>query len=300
MSKKIGIPRSLLNYKYCRLWETFFQQLGLETVLSSPTNRHIVQAGIQYSIEETCLPVKIFFGHVVDLRDKADYIFVPRFVSVEKGNFVCCKFLGIPDVIRNSIPGLPPLISMDIDLNRRPLPQTLCRLGRRFTRNRALIKQACREAIKRQDAYAAAQQKVTWSEGLTIGLIAHSYNIYDTYSNLDIVKKINDLGAEVVTPAMLPTGLIRREGERFSPDLYWTYNKELVGAAVHLSRAKRVQGIILLTSFGCGPDSLLSELMVRRLKDTVPIMSLVFDEETAEAGFMTRLESFVEMIKRRL
>jgi predicted nucleotide-binding protein (sugar kinase/HSP70/actin superfamily) len=35
-------------------------------------------SGVKASGSETCLPVKVFHGHVLDLTGKADYIFIPR------------------------------------------------------------------------------------------------------------------------------------------------------------------------------------------------------------------------------
>ena len=42
---KIGIPRALLYYRYGVLWETFFRELGMETVLSPHTNKNLLDAG---------------------------------------------------------------------------------------------------------------------------------------------------------------------------------------------------------------------------------------------------------------
>lgn len=300
MPTTIGIPRALLNHKYGTLWQVFFRELGLQTILSPATNRRITEDGLAHSLDESCLPVKLFAGHIIALRGQADYIFVPRFVSVERGGYICCKFLGIPDVVRNTIADLPPLLTVDIDLNRHSLRRSLYRLGRRFTGNPLRLERAFRAATRAQAASEARRHAA--ADGapadLTIGLIAHSYNIYDTYANMDIIRKLEEMGARVITPDMLAPALTRREGRRFSREIYWTYNRELVGTAVWLARTGRARGIILLTSFGCGPDSLLSELLMRRLKDTVPVMSLVFDEETAEAGLLTRLESFVDMVRR--
>mgnify|MGYP000845206889 FL=1 len=36
---KIGIPRALLYYRYHVLWNAFFQELGIETVISPHTNK---------------------------------------------------------------------------------------------------------------------------------------------------------------------------------------------------------------------------------------------------------------------
>ena len=35
----IGLPQGLLYYRYGALWQTFFNELGIETVLSGPTDR---------------------------------------------------------------------------------------------------------------------------------------------------------------------------------------------------------------------------------------------------------------------
>ena len=321
MKKKIGIPRALLNHKFSPMWETFFSILGLEVCFSPMTTRKILEDGIRHTVDEACLPVKVFSGHVIYLRDKVDYIFVPRMASIEKGNFICAKFLGLPDVIRNCIPDIPPVIMVDVDLNRKSWRRSMYELGWNWTRNPVLLERAYRESQKAQKDFDGKQGKHISSVGvgfirpaifgldesspyknkipvgLNIGLIAHSYNIYDTYANMDLVKKLEALGAAVITPDMLPAEVIRREGRRFSREVYWTYGREIVGAASYLAGGK-ADGLILLTSFGCGPDSLLSELIVRRLKDKVPVMSLVFDEETGEAGLMTRLESFIDMVKR--
>ena len=41
---KIGIPRALLYYRYHVLWETFFRELGHETIASPHTNKTLMQA----------------------------------------------------------------------------------------------------------------------------------------------------------------------------------------------------------------------------------------------------------------
>ena len=38
----IGLPRALLYYRYYALWRTFFQELGIEVAVSTPTDRDIL------------------------------------------------------------------------------------------------------------------------------------------------------------------------------------------------------------------------------------------------------------------
>lgn len=81
-----------------------------------------------------------------------------------------------------------------------------------------------------------------------------------------------------------------------SSTLPWTFNKELVGSIAIYK--EKVDGIILVTSFPCGPDSLVNEMIIRRFKEK-PTISLVLDGQEGTAGMETRLESFVDIIKLR-
>ena len=53
-----------------------------------------------------------------------------------------------------------------------------------------------------------------------------------------------------------------------------------------------------LSSFPCGPDSLVNELAIRKLDD-IPSIKITVDESTATSGLITRLESFVDILKAR-
>ena len=81
-----------------------------------------------------------------------------------------------------------------------------------------------------------------------------------------------------------------------SPTLYWTYSKELIGAINYYRYS--VDGILFLSSFPCGPDSLVNELMLRKITD-IPTTSILIDELTSNTGHETRLESFIDIIKER-
>ena len=312
---RVGIPRALLYYNFYPFWKTFLTELGAEVIVSPPTNRQILSDGVKYAVDEVCLPVKIFFGHVISLKDKVDYLFIPRIASIEKKFFICAKFWGLPDVIRNSLEDIPPLLTTDVDLNRRSLYRSMWQLGRRLRANLFKIHTAYRKARGIQEKFLQSRQqirspaeflalledekiKVNSANNYKIGLIGRPYNIYDDYLNIDIAAKLEEMGASVVTPEMLSLTLLYEETKRLSRKNYWTYGKDMLGAARYLAR-ERVDGLIFLISFNCGPDSLLTELAIRKIEDKIPILLLIFDEERAEAGMMTRIESFMEIVKKR-
>ncbi|MBA7630364.1 hypothetical protein ES703_37886 [subsurface metagenome] len=83
MAIRVGIPRALLYYRFYPLWKTFFTELGAEVIVSEPTTQEIFRKGLKKFIGDTCLPMKLVFGHVITLADKVDYLFIPRLVSIE-------------------------------------------------------------------------------------------------------------------------------------------------------------------------------------------------------------------------
>ena len=102
----IGIPRALLYHRYGVLWATFFERLGCRIVLSPPSNRRILERGIALAVDETCLPLKVFLGHVEALKGKADHILVPRVASLAKDEQACVKLMAAYDIAANSVEGV--------------------------------------------------------------------------------------------------------------------------------------------------------------------------------------------------
>jgi predicted nucleotide-binding protein (sugar kinase/HSP70/actin superfamily) len=84
MPVRVGIPRYLSFYSYYPLWKTFFEELGLDVITSSPTNQQILNAGVAEAVNDACIPIKLYHGHVMEIKDQVDMLFVPRFVKLRK------------------------------------------------------------------------------------------------------------------------------------------------------------------------------------------------------------------------
>ena len=65
MPVKVGIPRVLLYYYYYPLWKTFFEGLGAQVILSSPSTKGILTDGLRFAVDEICLPVKLALVYFV-------------------------------------------------------------------------------------------------------------------------------------------------------------------------------------------------------------------------------------------
>jgi len=135
---------------------------------------------------------------------------------------------------------------------------------------------------------------------LTIGIVGHSYLLYDRYLGMDIPGKVARLGGRVVLPENIVPGLGEAACHQLPKRLYWTLGRKIMGAALYLMAQEEVAGLIHLTAFGCGPDSLVGDLAERYAhRQGKPFLLLTLDEHTGEAGVATRLEAFMDMLIRR-
>jgi len=134
---RVGIPQALLYYQYFPMWKTFFERLGAEVVVSLPTNKTVLNLGVSRAVADTCLPVKIFLGHVISLIEKCDCIFIPAVTSLGRKIYNCSKIIGLPNMARALIPECPVILAPEINLEkgRYYLYQNIYKLGRSFTSN---------------------------------------------------------------------------------------------------------------------------------------------------------------------
>lgn len=293
----VGIPRGLLFHKYSPFFETFFMELGEEIVFSEDTNKSIVDAGIENCVDDACLPIKVFHGHVASLKDKCDLMLVPRFMRVREREYICPKFCGLPEMVIHSIPRLPMVTKAPIYAQTdRRLYKWARETGAYCTKNASKIQRAFETALEKQKKHRTGIKNEGF--GINIALVGHPYNIYDPYINMNLVKKLNRLGIGVETEECLADDLIDSEVKKLYKRPFWTFARNAYGFAAHMAVNSRIDGIVYLSSFACGIDSVVTELIKLKIGD-IPYLVLKIDEHTGEAGFDTRIEAFADMLERR-
>lgn len=285
--RPLGIPRALHHYLQPGLWEGFFGALDVPVVLSAPTTRATLERAELISETEHCLPVKLLDAHLEDLAGRVDRVFVPRILSLRRGFISCPKLAALPDAVRAQFRGRFEVVSADVDENRRPLDRTLAELGRALGFSAAASAAAARHALAPPPAAPPA------SPGRRrYLLIGHPYNLGDAYLAEPIVRKLEDLGVAVER--------LGTEPPRGAPaPLRWDTSAHMLEALRALSPAQ-CAGVIQLTSFNCGCDSMAGPYYRETLKAAgIPFMALTLDAHSALAGIDTRLEAFVESIAGR-
>ena len=296
---KIGIPRAFLYYRNYILWKTFFEGIGCTLIISSPSNKGTIMEGKKLSIDEACLPSIIYLGHIKELSSKCDYILVPRVCNYGKGNRVCMKFNGIYDVVNNLFEDN--ILDYDIDYLKGKFEIFgFIKMGIRLKKNifKVLyyyVKGKIKEK-KHFETLANKQDKVFRSNKMKILIVAHPYVVYDEYLCGNIIRYFKENNIDLLYSDRLDRRTSIGYAEDFSNTLYFLYSKENIGSAFFYK--DNIDGIIFLSSFPCGPDSLVNELAIRKLDD-IPSIKITVDESTATSGLITRLESFVDILKAR-
>lgn len=297
---KIGIPRSFLYYRNYILWKNFFEIIGCNIVLSPNTDSDIVKVGSKLSVDESCLPSKIYLGHINYLIDKCDYVLIPRIYSYGRKKRVCVKFNGIYDVVNNIFPDIKIL---DYNIDNLKFKYELfgfIKMGLKLNRNifriiYAYIIGKIKE-YKYNKTLILKQDKVMRSNRLKVLIVSHPYIVYDKYLSSNIINYLKDEDIDILYSDRMNRKESIYYAEEESNTLYFLYSKENIGSAFYYKDL--VDGIIFLSSFPCGVDSLVNELVIRKI-DNVPCINIILDDSTSTGGLYTRLESFVDIIKAR-
>lgn len=133
----------------------------------------------------------------------------------------------------------------------------------------------------------------------TIALIGHPYLTYESYGNLNLLSKLK-AKAKLVFMENVEQVQIENHLQDLRKPLFWSQGKRLLGAGHSYAVNQYVDGVIYLSCFGCGTDSMTQDMLARRARaQHKPYMVLILDEHSGEAGVITRVEAFLDMIERR-
>jgi len=296
---RIGIPRALLYYSYEDTWLNFFKNIGVETIVSPETNKEIAKTGINNSIDEACYSSKIFIGHVEYLIGKCDMIFVPRIENSGIREEYCTRIFGLYDLAVNTFPQAQFLTAEVNYLFRKRDIDAFVEIGTALGRSTEESTDAYKRAAALAEEIKAEkilqqEQMLNEAGGLKVLIASHNYNTFDAVVGKDILDYFEESGIKVAYADYINTREAKLNAKKaYTSRVNWRVSADMIGG---IQKYKgRVDGLVLISTFPCGPDSLFSELIIRTTDD-VPILSLVLDEHDAGAGIQTRLESFTDIM----
>ncbi len=296
----VGFPRSMLFERYKYLWVMYCKELGVEYIISRPTNKAMLEEGSALAIDEACLSTKIYLGHVGSLVGKCDYILVPRISNFGIRHYMCTKFESLYDVAGNVFrDSHQKFIAYNVDIQHgideeRGMVDLGIALGASKKEAEKAYKNAKKYEREKWKAKVRAEEALYKTDGIKVLLVGHSYIIEDEYVGKPIREYLGEMGVTAIRADRVDRKEAHKAAEKVSPTLKWEMSRELLGS-IQMHKDK-VDGIILVSAFPCGPDSMVNEMIIRKFRG-IPILNIVVDNQDGTAGLETRLESFTDILK---
>lgn len=121
---------------------------------------------------------------------------------------------------------------------------------------------------------------------LTILLAAHPYVSHDPFVGGVVEDALREQGACVLFADEADKARSLKKSYEFSHFIPWIVNRELIDATLLLH--EHIDGIVLMSAYPCGPDSMCDDAIERCIKGK-PILTLTVD---AQAGTARPARSF--------
>jgi predicted CoA-substrate-specific enzyme activase len=308
----IGIPRTIFFQELMPFFRTFLEELGFAVVYSAKTNKTLIRQGVESLAAEPCYPVKVAHGHVLDLlKAGVKRILLPSIIDlahahpqVRQGQ-VCPMVQSLaytlPVAINLQDYGAE-LLSPVLYFGRgyKQLKRGMRGFGRKLGVSPLKAERALKRALAAQEEYYAKLrergQEILQSLGpddrLMI-LIGRPYNAFDPAMNLNLHRKLRQLGVLGMPMDFLPLDQVE-DLEDIKP-MYWRFGQKILGASQIIRKDPRLYGIFI-TNFGCGPDSFIEHFLREQMRGK-PYLEIEIDEHSSDVGAITRLEAFLDSLK---
>lgn len=148
---------------------------------------------------------------------------------------------------------------------------------------------------------------------IKISIIGEIYTVTEAFSNYYLENKLMDYGVSVkrslspswwvknmlLTPIKLNSIKINRAAKEYIPLGIGGHAVECIGEALITSKIG-FDGAIQVFPLGCMPE-IVSKAVLKQISEDkeLPVLNLVVDGLSSEAGIITRLEAFIDMLERR-
>ncbi len=339
----IGFPRGLFFYDHFPFWNKFIKSLGHEIIISRTTDSTLMNRGINFAVDDICLPVKVYFGHLLDLIDRnVDKVLLPRMISSEDGGYYCPKLFALADIFIAGTTHQTDFI-LDLEVNSKlgkgynynQLRLLAKKLGTKSSKKfsqafyKATIEQQkfqqqlCNGILLEKlladylsnNSFSITEKDLDNSESnvldlqfrykknepqLQVGVFGHSYIVNDSFINMDLFSVLHDSGIKTVTCSNYTKPELEEALSLLSKPIFWEFGEQILGSVLRQVKYRDLDGIIIPIAFGCGPGSLILEMCEQECSENnIPLLIVTLDEHTGKNGVRTRLEAFIDMLKKR-
>ncbi len=152
---------------------------------------------------------------------------------------------------------------------------------------------------------------------LHVDLTGEIYIVNDEFSNQYMERELGAMGVQVrrslTISSFLKDAIIPKMFKKGETHLERAYRlakpylmRDIGGDALECisdvlyAKERNVDGLIHVSPFTCMPEIMSQNIFPKMREDiNLPILTLIMDEQTGRAGYITRLEAFVDLMRRK-
>ncbi|NLD48162.1 MAG: CoA protein activase, partial [Clostridiaceae bacterium] len=148
-----------------------------------------------------------------------------------------------------------------------------------------------------------------------VGIVGEIYTTIDSYTNFYIESLLGNMGIEVDRSVTVSGWIIEHMLKSllsFCKDKsYEKAAKPYLGAKIGGHAQETIgntiiyaqngyDGVIQIYPLGCMPEIVAESILPAVERDfNIPVLTLIIDEMTGEAGYLTRIEAFIDLLNKR-
>ncbi len=286
---------------YTEIFKDFFEELGLKVILPPKPTEETIKFGCRNSSDMMCYPYKVTLGNLKDAIDMGantilmyDTVGQCRFRHYHKLYDLALKQHGY---------------DIDIITARANIIFKLKKCS-----NRSYLK-ILRTIYKYYKIIVAKEKQVIIPDKVNIGLIGEIYTCLDDDVNYHIIDKFKKKDVNTYNTSVLKEFFkitienkihlniwdrkYKKKARRYIEDKIGGHGFENICNTYKLID-KNIDGIVHLLPLSCMPESTVEPIINKICKENkIPLLRIPIDETNSEANVNTRLEAFVELIKRK-
>lgn len=323
MSHKRDSLRRIITFPrmgiYTDILKEFFENLGLKVMLPPPITQETIKIGVRHSSDMMCFPFKVTFGSFIQSLEKAKKEKIKLTYAGIGTSSICltsCRFQQYFEIQKKICEDLG--YNFDTIFIERKLNSlvfgTIYAFKRMNPKNSyfKILKELLR-ILKKTRKEEKKYEYFDWNdkEKIRIGIVGEFYTMIEKEINYDIINKLRKMGVNVHTTAKYSSELLRglniqevprkfiKQAKKDYKGLFRSHG-DISHWALYFYKHHNFDGVIHLMPLSCMPESTAEMIMdLTSKKLDLPIYRFPIDENKFEAGFQTRLETFVSILKRR-
>lgn len=288
--------------KYTQVFQNLIESFGLTVLPPPPISDRTIKLGVRHSADMMCYPFKVTLGNFIEAIERGANSLI---MYDSRGQCRFRHYWILHDLILRKLGHKFRLYPLHLGNIFKLVKEFNPRLS--YVTIYKRLRRGWQELKKVEEPSPCIKK-----DGINIGILGEIYTCIEPAINLDVEKKLKKLGANVFNTIRLSDfikasvrtdyaekRIYKKRAKNYLNGPLGGHGFENLYNALYLGD-RGIDGIIHLLPLSCMPETTIEPILDKICDDhNIPLLRLMIDETHSEVNFDTRIETFVELIRRR-